>query len=81
MQKKHLCLAVMVTAIWGLNFPITKQFAYASCGVITVFTDRGNWVVPPQRAIWVPARLGHAMHMRGPVIMLNTYIREPAALA
>lgn len=24
MQKKHLCLAVMVTAIWGLNFPITK---------------------------------------------------------
>lgn len=57
------------------------QFAYASCGVITVFTDRGNWVVPPQRAIWVPARLGHAMHMRGPVTMLNTYIREPAALA
>lgn len=81
MQKKHLCLAVMVTAIWGLSFPITKQFAYASCGVITVFTDRGNWVVPPQRAIWVPARLGHAMHMCGPVTMLNTYIREPAALA
>ena len=24
MQKKHLMLAVLVTAIWGLNFPITK---------------------------------------------------------
>ncbi|WP_338524677.1 EamA family transporter [Pseudomonas batumici] len=24
MQKKHLLLAVLVTAIWGLNFPITK---------------------------------------------------------
>lgn len=24
MQKKHLLLAVLVTAVWGLNFPITK---------------------------------------------------------
>ncbi|WP_237885440.1 EamA family transporter [Pseudomonas sp. PGPR40] len=24
MQKKHLTLAVLVTAVWGLNFPITK---------------------------------------------------------
>ena len=27
------------------------QFAYAACGVITVFSGQGNWVVPPQRAI------------------------------
>lgn len=31
------------------------QFAYAASGVISVFTEQGNWVVPPQRAIWVPA--------------------------
>lgn len=24
MQKKHLVLAVLVTAVWGLNFPVTK---------------------------------------------------------
>lgn len=24
MRRKHLILAVLVTAIWGLNFPITK---------------------------------------------------------
>lgn len=24
MQKKHLLLAILVTAVWGLNFPITK---------------------------------------------------------
>lgn len=24
MQKKHLLLAVLVTAVWGLNFPVTK---------------------------------------------------------
>ena len=55
------------------------QFAYAACGVITVFTDQGNWVVPAQRAVWVPARLQHAMQMRGAVTMLNTYVRSGAA--
>mgnify|MGYP002758445348 CR=1 FL=1 len=24
MQNKHLALAIAVTAMWGLNFPITK---------------------------------------------------------
>ncbi|WP_095111065.1 helix-turn-helix domain-containing protein [Pseudomonas sp. Irchel 3E20] len=54
------------------------QFAYAARGVITVFTDEGNWVVPPQRGIWVPAQVQHSMHMRGPVTMLNTYIHPQA---
>ena len=54
------------------------QFAYAASGVITVFTRQGNWVVPPQRAIWVPAGVPHEMSMAGPVTMLNTYIRDPA---
>ncbi|SUD27491.1 AraC family transcriptional regulator [Pseudomonas fluorescens] len=55
------------------------QFAYAACGVITVFTQQGNWVVPPHRAIWVPAGVPHEMSMSGPVTMLNTYIHNPAA--
>ncbi|MFS1288976.1 AraC family transcriptional regulator [Pseudomonas piscis] len=55
------------------------QFAYAACGVISVFTDQGNWVVPPRRAIWVPAEVPHAMHMSGPVLMLNTYVHPQAA--
>ncbi|QNH79647.1 helix-turn-helix transcriptional regulator [Pseudomonas protegens] len=55
------------------------QFAYAATGVISVFTEQGNWVVPPQRAIWVPAGVTHAMHMRGPVTLLNTYVRPRAA--
>ncbi|KAF1011706.1 MAG: HTH-type transcriptional regulator NimR [Pseudomonas fluorescens] len=55
------------------------QFAYASHGVISVFTDNGNWVVPLRQAIWVPPGVAHAMQMRGPVTMLNTYIRRQAA--
>ncbi len=25
MQKKHLALALLVTLVWGLNFPITSE--------------------------------------------------------
>jgi AraC-like DNA-binding protein len=67
----------------GTLFPLHDhqrgQFAYAASGVITVFTDHGNWVVPPQRGIWVPAQLPHSMQMRGPVTLHNTYIRKKAA--
>ena len=48
------------------------QFAYASTGALRMFTDLGNWVVPPQRAIWVPGGVPHEMHMRGDMVMLNT---------
>ncbi|TMU71863.1 hypothetical protein FGA82_25505 [Pseudomonas fluorescens] len=61
----------------GMLFPTHDhprgQFAYAAKGVITVFTDEGNWVAPPERGIWVPAQCCHAMQMRGPVTLHNTY--------
>lgn len=50
------------------------QFAYAACGAISVHTPQGNWLVPPQRACWVPAGLAHGMHMHGAVTMLNVFI-------
>ncbi|WP_144174774.1 helix-turn-helix domain-containing protein [Pseudomonas sp. Kh13] len=55
------------------------QFAYAATGAMKMFTDLGNWVVPPQRALWVPAGVSHEMHMRGDVTMLNTYLDAAAA--
>ncbi|TFF37402.1 helix-turn-helix domain-containing protein [Pseudomonas sp. RIT623] len=68
----------------GARFPMHDhrrgQFAYAACGVITVNTERGNWAVPPQRAIWVPPGVRHGMQMRGTVTMLNTYVSPAAAL-
>ncbi|SMG54403.1 AraC family transcriptional regulator [Paraburkholderia susongensis] len=55
------------------------QFAYATTGGISMFTDNGNWVVPARRAIWVPANIAHEMHMHGDVTMLNTFIGNGAA--
>lgn len=50
------------------------QFAFASRGTISLTTPEGRWLVPPQRACWVPAGVAHAMAMRGPVTMLNVFV-------
>ncbi|MBV4503769.1 helix-turn-helix transcriptional regulator [Pseudomonas sp. BW13M1] len=54
------------------------QFAYAASGSVRMFTDLGNWVVPAQRALWVPAHVSHEMHMCGDVTMINTYLGDKA---
>jgi len=35
------------------------QLIYAISGVVVVTTTRGTWVVPPSRAVWVPADTEH----------------------
>jgi len=73
--------AVVVTAndyAAGSVFPAHAhrrgQFAFASRGTISLTTPEGRWLVPPQRACWVPAGVAHAMAMRGPVTMLNVFV-------
>jgi AraC-like DNA-binding protein len=43
------------------------QFTYATHGVLTVKTEKGTWVIPPHRAVWVPAGIEHVEVMSGPV--------------
>ena len=52
------------------------QLLFASSGVMTVTTDHGSWVVPPERAVWVPAREIHAIRMTGRVSMRTIYLGE-----
>lgn len=51
------------------------QLEYATQGVMTVETAEGTWVVPPHRAVWVPAGLMHAVRMTGAVRMRTLYLR------
>ena len=37
----------------------THQLVWAAEGVLTVAADAGTWVLPPSRALWVPAGLRH----------------------
>lgn len=80
--------SVVVTAndyAAGFSFPVHAhrrgQFAFASCGTISVSTPAGCWLVPPQRACWVPAGISHEMTMNGPVTMLNAFVSQDAAQA
>jgi len=54
---------------------IRSQLLYASAGVMTVLTDFGIWVVPPLRAVWIPAYTDHQIHAAGPVSMRTLYIQ------
>jgi AraC-like DNA-binding protein len=49
------------------------QLIFASRGVMTVRTRQGIWVVPPLRAVWIPARTPHSVVMSGPVSMRTLY--------
>lgn len=67
----------------GSTFPMHThrrgQFAFASHGTISVATPEGRWLVPPQRACWVPAGVAHEMTMSGPVTMLNAFVSSDEA--
>lgn len=51
------------------------QLVYATEGVMRVETPSGNWVVPPERAVWIPAGFAHAIRMTGAVRMQTVYLR------
>jgi len=42
---------------------------------MTVQTQQGTWVVPPQRAVWIPARIPHTIAMSGAVSMRTLYLK------
>ncbi|MFE0459706.1 AraC family transcriptional regulator [Kitasatospora sp. NPDC058965] len=45
------------------------QLIHPSDGVLRVSTAQGVWVVPPLRAVWVPAGVAHAHQAHGPTRM------------
>lgn len=53
------------------------QLLYASSGVMTVRTGQGIWVVPPLRAVWIPAHTRHQIEISGDLSMRTLYI-DPA---
>ncbi len=56
------------------------QLVFASTGLMQVETPKGRWLVPPDRAVWVPARLAHAIDMLADVEMRSIYF-QPRWLA
>lgn len=49
------------------------QLVYAARGMMQVTTPKGRWLVPPDRAVWVPARLPHAVDVLANIDMRTLY--------
>jgi AraC-like DNA-binding protein len=49
------------------------QLVYAARGTMQVTTPKGRWLVPPDRAVWVPARLAHSIDVLADIDMRTLY--------
>lgn len=47
---------------------------------MTVTCPGATWIVPPGRAVWIPAHAGHAIRMWGTVSMRSMYFRPDTGL-
>ena len=52
------------------------QFVYAVTGVMRVRTQAQAWIIPPDRAVYLPAYAEHSISMRGLVTMSTLYIER-----
>jgi len=57
----------------------SDQLVYATRGVMEVCAGRSFWLIPPQFAIWIPARTSHRIRMPGAVSMRMLYLRPGLA--
>jgi AraC-like DNA-binding protein len=49
------------------------QLVYAARGTMQVTTPKGRWLVPPDRAVWVPAHLAHSIDVLADIDMRTLY--------
>ena len=54
------------------------QLLYAATGTMRVRTETHSWIVPPERALYIPGGVLHTVAMHNPVEMRTLYI-EPGA--
>lgn len=57
--------------IWG-------QLLYASSGIMQATAQGSIWVIPPQRAVWIPPHVSHSIKFIHRVMMRNIYVAPHA---
>jgi len=80
-------------SVWVRTYPLTvlhdmtskshahewDQLTYAASGVMRVHTDAATWLVPPHRAVWLPAGVTHIEEMHAPVSVRTLYLAPKLA--
>src|SRR4051794_32034889 len=54
-----------------------SQLLYASSGAMTVTAASSTWLIPPGKAVFIPAECLHSIRMWGEVDMRTLYLRTP----
>src|SRR6195256_2251153 len=57
----------------GAHMHREAQLVYAAKGTMQVTTPKGRWLVPPDRAVWVPARQEHSIDVLADIQMRTLY--------
>lgn len=57
---------------------VRAQLIFASAGIMSVTTHSGSFVVPPQRAVWIPAGVEHQVFCRSRVSLRTIYVDSNA---
>lgn len=65
--------------VFAEHFHERDQLIYACQGVMTVTTKQGTWVVPAQRAVWIPARTPHSVRVSRSMSLRTLYLKPRLA--
>ena len=57
------------------------QLTYAASGAMHVHTDAASWLVPPHRAVWLPAGITHTEELHASVSVRTLYFAPRLAKA
>ncbi len=58
----------------GLHRHARGQLIFATSGVMSVTGPAGSWIVPTERAVWIPPGVPHAVETRRGVSMRSIYV-------
>lgn len=56
------------------------QLLYARTGLMRVVVDDHVWLIPPTRALWIPANTEHAFSIRSEAAFRSLYVAEVRAI-
>lgn len=66
-------------SVVGEHCHVEGQLIHATAGVMQIRAAQHLWLIPPQRALWIPPRLTHALRARGGVSLRTLYIAPTCA--
>src|SRR3954454_22507861 len=55
-----------------------RQLLYATSGAMTVRAGASTWLIPPGKAVFIPAGCVHSIRMWGEGEMQTLFLRDPA---